>query len=1643
LSGNEPNLVGYWKIDEGSGTTVNDESPSGNDGQINGGEDWERDSKIDSIIAVYKRSIAGSFIQLTAKKGADEMADIGDLIEILDADGILGKKVATANAASFESTPGLVNTDTITIGAKILDAAGNTTIGTPSTSTIYVEHVAELPDSINIISDNPYSNQVANSESNITLYFRSGEPIDSSTVLIAGREATVTAISGNDYQATLILNGTEPSGPLSISVVYTDTMANTLDAYLTTTDGSEVVNDLSAPQINTRQISSNNSNSNYAKVGDTVWVNFTANEPLISGSISSQILGRTATLYGNQGDQTISYYIVPNDSDSQGLIGFQILAFRDYAGNSGTVPVTSTTNGSSITFDRTNPDTMTINNVIATGGTVVENYWNSTNNGISITVNTANDASLNEGLFQILTMVNGNNAGALGTYSLSPSDIGINKTVANQENFEGLSNFGEDANITFKGLISDAAGNTTTGSEEDITIHVDQQPPNLNLTTIKSSNNDQTIAILGDTVFVEFTGTDPIDSVNATIGGQPIDSSNINGVTTSVKMWRRMTGTETEGILPFSISAGDLARNMSTSYTGVNVGTDTVDFSAAGPEILLANIRSNSSYGDTLAKPGDSIIVDIRTDMPISSDSAFISGQRALEESPISNRYLYNIVVAENNQEGIVQFAIDYTDLNGNPYSDITSTNDDSYVLLDVTDPEFPIVSISSTGADPTIAGADDTIYVTFQLNEVVTDLCGNGIWTGNYCSVTILNNSTNLMEQISNNGYRAGYTIAGGESEGRVRFNITATDLVGNSASIDSTTNNSYVIFDQTPPSNFTVGQVITDGGMVVTGYWNSTNQNILVTVPLDNDSSLIDGAVQILVSFDGGDTLEVGDPLTIDSVNTDETVNIGRIDFVTSQDFAQGATDLFTARINDFAGYTNIGTASNNQLQIDQTGPVIDSIAVKSDNPYNNQGARYGDDVSIFFRVQEEINTPTVIIEGDTADNTYEVGINAWEAIKVMDSSDVEGIVNFSLTPLDLAGNPGGTSIQTTDGSRVIYDYSPPFINNINEGGIIDKDYTASTDSLRLVMDGGDLIYGIYRYYFALSRFEEPNTDEVLWWYPDNYTNEVGDTLIDGLSLQSGVKYYAKAYAMDGAGNLSDTIVGNGITVDTISPGVDSAATFDGFIIGDDLDWTTDSTQLEVRWQGFLDNSSNFPEKSGIIGSYYLSILDEPDTVKVLDWFTVDTLADSVTITGLTLHSETITGLTLQKNMEYFVAVRAVDMAGNTSDSIRTNGIQFDNQPAKLNTVTPSVNTYLDVLSSGETIDFKFNKDVDFFTLNLSNIGANTLPYDTSYTDSTVTVTITDTLLTADTLYFNFDSVTSLNDMVMAETITMYSMLWGDLDSNRVLDVLDVVRFNTLWPNIDIAPVEHEPPHYAPKPDGEANLRDLSIFSRMWNWYYQTYIPPMLMTAGNNVDVSATYTGGQLRIQLPENTSAGQIIFTDLNYDVINVSGSSSSAQQLVFVNEDSVIGVKVYTFASLGETQDSVFVINTNLNTETDYNQGIQVRFYDQEGKEILAGTALLKIIPVPESYALGQNYPNPFNPTTTIRFELPEYAHTRIAIYDLLGREIVLLENRPFNAGYHQVVWQGRDTYGNAVPSGMYFYRMEANGFSRTRKMVFLK
>lgn len=94
-------------------------------------------------------------------------------------------------------------------------------------------------------------------------------------------------------------------------------------------------------------------------------------------------------------------------------------------------------------------------------------------------------------------------------------------------------------------------------------------------------------------------------------------------------------------------------------------------------------------------------------------------------------------------------------------------------------------------------------------------------------------------------------------------------------------------------------------------------------------------------------------------------------------------------------------------------------------------------------------------------------------------------------------------------------------------------------------------------------------------------------------------------------------------------------------------------------------------------------------------------------------------------------------------------------------------------------------------------------------------------------------------------------------------------------------------------------------------------------------------------------------------------------------------------------------------------------------------------------LPERYSLGANYPNPFNPNTTIKYNLPEEAHVHLVVYNLMGREVIRLVDGFVPAGYHQAVWNGKDRRGSAVPSGVYLYRIQANHFSKTEKMVLLK
>ena len=90
-----------------------------------------------------------------------------------------------------------------------------------------------------------------------------------------------------------------------------------------------------------------------------------------------------------------------------------------------------------------------------------------------------------------------------------------------------------------------------------------------------------------------------------------------------------------------------------------------------------------------------------------------------------------------------------------------------------------------------------------------------------------------------------------------------------------------------------------------------------------------------------------------------------------------------------------------------------------------------------------------------------------------------------------------------------------------------------------------------------------------------------------------------------------------------------------------------------------------------------------------------------------------------------------------------------------------------------------------------------------------------------------------------------------------------------------------------------------------------------------------------------------------------------------------------------------------------------------------------------------YKLDANYPNPFNPSTTINFNVPNAGEVSMMIYDLQGRLIKAWTKSASDAGQYSVVWNGRNSFGRKVSSGIYIYRMKAGKFSESRKMLLLK
>ncbi|MGH1363740.1 MAG: T9SS type A sorting domain-containing protein [Calditrichia bacterium] len=127
------------------------------------------------------------------------------------------------------------------------------------------------------------------------------------------------------------------------------------------------------------------------------------------------------------------------------------------------------------------------------------------------------------------------------------------------------------------------------------------------------------------------------------------------------------------------------------------------------------------------------------------------------------------------------------------------------------------------------------------------------------------------------------------------------------------------------------------------------------------------------------------------------------------------------------------------------------------------------------------------------------------------------------------------------------------------------------------------------------------------------------------------------------------------------------------------------------------------------------------------------------------------------------------------------------------------------------------------------------------------------------------------------------------------------------------------------------------------------------------------------------------------------------------------------------TLGQT--AVFTVSDSATTVA---QG----YWYQISRDIVTGIEDQNLLPA--EFELKQNYPNPFNPSTTILFSLPQAAEVQLTIYNVLGQEVGTLVDENLSAGTYEVRFEAR-----GLAAGLYFYRIQADRFVETRKMLLVK
>ena len=417
-----------------------------------------------------------------------------------------------------------------------------------------------------------------------------------------------------------------------------------------------------------------------------------------------------------------------------------------------------------------------------------------------------------------------------------------------------------------------------------------------------------------------------------------------------------------------------------------------------------------------------------------------------------------------------------------------------------------------------------------------------------------------------------------------------------------------------------------------------------------------------------------------------------------------------------------------------------------------------------------------------------------------------------------------------------------------------------------------------------------------------------------------------------------------------------------------------------------------------------------------------------------------------------EWFFKVSAVDTDGNEtlSDEI---SFLLDTSPPTAGTFTIDnlVDGYLKSLTEISITADGFSDDTGIVDYVL-DIGSSTTSYGSAVIAAGDELTLTGLSLpdqTELTVYLYARDGGYNNSDLVSQNVTTYVSYLGDYDSDNDIDIEDLNVFVNAWPNagvdssVDLGPATGTVPYLVPSPDNVNDVKDLSVFSRMWLWTKaqgRTVEDIEIMPT----EFEAEILGNQIIIELPEGVTAGRFEIGNTN----NIYDFNTEQKQgyLVLENENEENEYYEVEFGNLS-SNDGKIVINID-GAPISSNLELNYQLFNAEG---MIGNGMMQLRN-PDEFNLYQNYPNPFNNQTTIMYDIPSLmvntVDVEILIYNTVGTLVRTLDEGDKGAGQHTTLWDGRNDDGEKVSSGVYFYQLRAkvdgqSDYNKTKKMVIVR